>query len=73
MFKETSLLQVVWYAVIGALMLFTIATTAERIYVISTRPPGHQCKSGETKPKTKDSFEGSCENGYWEYYPPGLP
>jgi hypothetical protein len=73
MFTDEPISQVILFAMTVAVVLTVIATTAAKIYETETRPWGHECKAGDTKPRTKDSFEADRYRGYWEYYPPGLP
>jgi hypothetical protein len=72
MFKNRSLPEVVFYAIAGAVMVVLLALTAEKTYTELTRPPGHECKEGDTKPQQPgENLESFCENGYWEYVPSG--
>jgi hypothetical protein len=73
MFKNASTGEVVFYAIAAAILLCMLGMMAERIYVISTRPPGHECKEGETKPRAGSLPESVCYDGYWEFVPPGFP
>jgi hypothetical protein len=70
MFKNASVFQIGVYACAAVLMLFTIISTAAKIYETETRPPGHECKAGESKPATRDSLGMYCDRGYWEAIPP---